>query len=292
MYIGPKHGQPLYTSRTRAEAASLALCIEKEGHSERTPEHVFLALLANQSVEWGCRLLDMPLHRRTVSVDTFLALGLVETWESLDVAGGWDTRRWLGITPRGLAMLHTLDAAALNGDDEPDAHPYRWLIQVDVPPAWVANGLDLTEDRVATMFACYFGHIPTGDIETTVLASPDPLQIGTECGANHEGYRRYYCEYSGDCGHCEDCKEPQECPACGDVLEKVAKCDLGGDQIGIQFDCVHCEYSGDGEGCGAESGDVPSRRHCSCSSCVAWCEENVAPGTPLVVPQEWIIDRD
>lgn len=72
--------------------------------------------------------------------------------------------------------------------------PYKWVVEIDVAPIWVADGFDLTNDRLRRMLARELPHARGDEIVGSVLASPDPQQIRCEQGHVAPGYSPRYHE--------------------------------------------------------------------------------------------------
>lgn len=88
-------------------------------------------------------------------------------------------------------------------------HPYYWTITIGVEPIWIADGLDLTADRVEEIMMHAYGHIRGDEFDITIDSAPDPDQMKAEqSGREVNGKLPVICpiteRLSDDCT-CDQC---------------------------------------------------------------------------------------
>lgn len=59
---------------------------------------------------------------------------------------------------------------------------YRWIVALDVDPAWVADGFDLTDDRAKSMLNAEITGAYDDELNAIVISAPPPLKIVREQG--------------------------------------------------------------------------------------------------------------
>jgi hypothetical protein len=78
---------------------------------------------------------------------------------------------------------------------------YSWTVKISVHPRWVADGFDLTEERLRDILENVFDYAYEHEYDGQVLNSPDPNQIRAEQGYKVEGYKPRLCDHC-DRIHC------------------------------------------------------------------------------------------
>ncbi len=68
---------------------------------------------------------------------------------------------------------------------------YKWTVEIEVDPLWVADGFDLTTDRLQDMLMNELRHATSSEISGAVLKAPDPKQIRAEQGYKEPGYQPF-----------------------------------------------------------------------------------------------------
>lgn len=71
---------------------------------------------------------------------------------------------------------------------------YKWTVEITVDPIWVADGFNLTEDRLLDILQQELGFVCSHEVGGKVLKAPDPKQIRAEQGYKEEGYKPYLDE--------------------------------------------------------------------------------------------------
>lgn len=59
---------------------------------------------------------------------------------------------------------------------------YYWILEVGFHKAWVADGIDFTDNRTHDMLARYFGHLYSHEIKAKVLSRPPDKAVAEEMG--------------------------------------------------------------------------------------------------------------
>ena len=80
---------------------------------------------------------------------------------------------------------------------EPEDGFYCWKVSVRVHARWVADGFELTADRLNDILANVLGWAYDHEFGGEVLAAPDPMQIRAEQGykgAREAGYKALICD--------------------------------------------------------------------------------------------------
>ncbi len=68
---------------------------------------------------------------------------------------------------------------------------YRWTVEIEVDPIWVADGFDLDEEDLNDMLRQRLGYAHSDEYSGRVLKAPDPKQIRAEQGYDEPGYKPY-----------------------------------------------------------------------------------------------------
>jgi hypothetical protein len=106
---------------------------------------------------------------------------------------------------------------------------YKWKVEIAVHPRWVADGFNLTEERLDSILERVFDHAYEHEFEGRVLKAPDPEQIRAEQGYKVEGRKPRLCvrceQYPCDCGADHECGSVTTadghgafCRICGETL--------------------------------------------------------------------------
>lgn len=66
---------------------------------------------------------------------------------------------------------------------------YTWTFTIKVRPLWVAEGLNLTQERMEMALETAFPYMPLGELSVSVDAAPDHRQIRAEQGYNEPGFK-------------------------------------------------------------------------------------------------------
>jgi len=61
---------------------------------------------------------------------------------------------------------------------------YKWTVEIEVDPIWVADGIDLTSERMHEILMTYYGHVYSHEITCKTVKAPNPKRIRKE-----QGYR-------------------------------------------------------------------------------------------------------
>lgn len=67
-----------------------------------------------------------------------------------------------------------------------DQKRYRWEVQIDVDAVWVADGFNLTEERLRSMVGRALAHAYGHEFAVKVLRAPPEHAIAIEQGADPE----------------------------------------------------------------------------------------------------------
>lgn len=59
---------------------------------------------------------------------------------------------------------------------------YTWTVQISVADTWVADGFDLTADRLKDMVLSDLGYAHDGEVVTKIIRAPKPEDIRKEQG--------------------------------------------------------------------------------------------------------------
>lgn len=62
------------------------------------------------------------------------------------------------------------------------ANWYTWTAEISVDPMWVADGFELTEERLMDMVRKTLGYAYQNEIKVKVLSAPDNARIRQEQG--------------------------------------------------------------------------------------------------------------
>lgn len=68
---------------------------------------------------------------------------------------------------------------------------YKWVVEIEIDPLWVADGFDLTDARAHSILRGELPYAHSGEITTKVLSAPDPKQIRCEQGYHEPGYKPF-----------------------------------------------------------------------------------------------------
>lgn len=60
--------------------------------------------------------------------------------------------------------------------------PYTWIVKIQVHPRWVADGFDLTDDRLRGILEKVFDFAYEHEFAGKVIDAPDPKEIRQEQG--------------------------------------------------------------------------------------------------------------
>lgn len=89
---------------------------------------------------------------------------------------------------------------------------YTWTVKVSIHPTWVADGFDLTEERLRDILANALGWARETELDGAVVKAPDPDQIRAEqSGRTIRGKRPRLC----NC--CGQWRSNCECPMKGKI---------------------------------------------------------------------------
>ena len=92
-----------------------------------------------------------------------------------------------GAREMNAAMDELAAAIKAQQTDQSDGR-YTWTVEIKVPPQWVADGLEITDDSLFDMLSTHYGWIPAGAVAGRVLSAPDPRQVRAEQGYKEPGY--------------------------------------------------------------------------------------------------------
>lgn len=70
-----------------------------------------------------------------------------------------------------------LEEASNQMDDGKAARRFRWVVEIEVDEIWVADGFDLTEDRLEEMVLADLSFARSDEVAVKVLRTPDPAVI-------------------------------------------------------------------------------------------------------------------
>ena len=100
------------------------------------------------------------------------------------------------------------------GADDPD---YSWTVEIRVHPRWVADGFNLTAERLDDILVRTLSFATGAEFSARVISAPDPKQIRAEQGYREEGYKPKLCDacYAAPCVCPGDPDEAECCPECG-----------------------------------------------------------------------------
>lgn len=59
---------------------------------------------------------------------------------------------------------------------------YTWTVQISVADTWVADGFDLTADRLKDMVLADLGYAYDGEVRVKIIKAPKPEDIRKEQG--------------------------------------------------------------------------------------------------------------
>lgn len=59
---------------------------------------------------------------------------------------------------------------------------YEWTAKIRVADVWVADGFELTKERLHEMLMEHIGWCTAGEVEAEVVSSPNPEEIRKEQG--------------------------------------------------------------------------------------------------------------
>lgn len=59
---------------------------------------------------------------------------------------------------------------------------YKWTVEVEMDPMWVADGFDLTDERAVDMVRAYMPHVYGHEVRARVLSRPPDEAVATEMG--------------------------------------------------------------------------------------------------------------
>jgi hypothetical protein len=71
---------------------------------------------------------------------------------------------------------------------------YKWVVEIEVHPRWVADGFNLTEEALINMLSRRLDYAYESEYAAKVLEAPDPKQIRAEQGFQEEGYKPLFNE--------------------------------------------------------------------------------------------------
>jgi hypothetical protein len=54
---------------------------------------------------------------------------------------------------------------------------YTWTVKISVDEVWVADGFDLTKERITEMVESDLCYAIPGEVECEVIEAPDPKEI-------------------------------------------------------------------------------------------------------------------
>jgi len=82
---------------------------------------------------------------------------------------------------------------------------YKWIVEIEIHPRWVADGFDLSEERVLDMLTSrgQLDHAYPHEYEAHIVKAPDPEEIKAEQGYDSKQSSRL-CEGCGELPH--DCQ--------------------------------------------------------------------------------------
>jgi hypothetical protein len=82
-------------------------------------------------------------------------------------------------------LLQALPGYARGLEGKLDA--FRWVVAITVDPIWVADGLDLTKERMHRIMLRAIGWAREGEVDCEILSAPDPTRIRSEQGYKPTG---------------------------------------------------------------------------------------------------------
>ena len=62
------------------------------------------------------------------------------------------------------------------------AKKYEWTVKIAVDPVWVADGFNLTEERLHEMVLSDLSYARHSEVKVKIIAAPDPARIAKEQG--------------------------------------------------------------------------------------------------------------
>ena len=149
--------------------------------------------------------------RRVVRLTVFGEDGMIRNVLELTDEDGGDpppSRGTLRIWAREFCGLSEAEAAEVVPEPLGGEGYYTWTVEVAVHPVWVADGFNLTEERLHGILQRTLDFATSGEVAGRVISAPDPEEIRAE-----QGYR--------------SSRAPRLCPRC-DRLGTVER-DGGGE---------------------------------------------------------------
>ncbi len=67
--------------------------------------------------------------------------------------------------------------------------PYMWTVNIYVAPKWVADGFNLTEDKLNELLMKGYGWMTGDEVNGEIVRAPDKRQISTEQGTPVAGFK-------------------------------------------------------------------------------------------------------
>jgi hypothetical protein len=71
---------------------------------------------------------------------------------------------------------------------------YKWTVEIEIHPTWVADGFDLTNERLCEMLQRELPYAKENETIGCILEQPDPKQIRVERGYKVDGYKPFLCD--------------------------------------------------------------------------------------------------
>ena len=64
----------------------------------------------------------------------------------------------------------------------PPMQRYVWTVEIAIDPQWVADGIDLTSERMQDLLERAFPYLRSSEVRARTIAAPDPDEIALEQG--------------------------------------------------------------------------------------------------------------
>lgn len=104
---------------------------------------------------------------------------------NLSVSCTGPSKRAAGQALRGhLSLLGLKDARPRRGH-------YRWTVEIQVDAVWVADGFEMTDDRIERMLMNELSSATEYEVAGRVLTAPDPDRIAREQGYKSAADKQY-----------------------------------------------------------------------------------------------------
>ena len=73
---------------------------------------------------------------------------------------------------------------------DPEPTRFVWTVEIEVSPTWVADGLDLTPERLHDLLTKALPYVRMSEIAVRAVSSPDPDAIAHEQGYKSAAHKR------------------------------------------------------------------------------------------------------